>query len=57
MNENEIAKLVVDVCFRIHTQYGQVYLKAFTRKYFVMNGVRLEFLLRDNKRFHCCMKK
>ena len=22
MNENEIAKLVVDICFKIHTQYG-----------------------------------
>ena len=22
MTENEIAKLAVDVCFRIHTQYG-----------------------------------
>ena len=30
---------------------GQDYLKVFTKKYFVMNGIKLEFHLQDNMEF------
>ena len=48
MTENDIAKLVVDLCFKIHKQYGQDCLRVFMKKYFVMNGRKMVFPLRDN---------
>ncbi len=42
MSENDLSKIVVDICFRIHKQYGRDYLKVFMRKYFAMNGAKLE---------------
>jgi len=44
-SENELASKVVDVCFKIHTMYGPASLKVSTRKYSVMNGIKIPFHL------------
>lgn len=46
MTENEIAKIAVDICFRIHTQYGpglfeSVYEEIFCFE-FAKTGIPLE---------------
>lgn len=52
MNENEIATLALDICFKIQGNTDQGCLKVFMKKYFVMSGRKQGYLLKDNKELH-----
>ncbi|MCW3118802.1 MAG: hypothetical protein JWM28_2884 [Chitinophagaceae bacterium] len=52
MKENELSKLIVDVCFRIHKQYGPGLFEVCMKKYFVMNGLNKVYHLKGNMVFH-----
>lgn len=51
MTENEISKLVVDLCFKIHKHYGPGLFESVYEENFVMNGQKMEFLLKHNLPF------
>ena len=48
MTENDISRMVVDLCFRIHKQYGPGLFESVYEEYFAMNGQRMGYCLKDN---------
>ena len=49
MTENDSAKLVVDLCFKMHKQYGPGLFESIYEEIFVMNEQRIASLLKGNK--------
>ena len=53
MNENEIVTLALDVCFKIHRQYGPgLFESVYEENFLSRMGKKLECLLKDNMVFH-----
>jgi len=52
MNENDIVTLALDICFKIHRQYGPGLFESVYEEIFVTNGQKPECLLKDNMVFH-----
>lgn len=41
ITENEIAKKVVDLCFKIHTMYGPDLFESVYGEFSVMSGIKI----------------
>jgi hypothetical protein len=52
MTENDIATLALDICFKIHRQYGPGLFESVYEEIFAMNGRKQECHSKDNMVFH-----
>jgi GxxExxY protein len=50
MTENELAKIVVDLCVKIHRILGPGLLESVYKRFYVMNLQRRGSALNDSKR-------
>ena len=51
LTENEIAKEVVDLCYKIHTQYGPGLFESVYEEVFCYEWQKKKFLFLGNIRF------
>jgi GxxExxY protein len=52
MTENDISKMVVDLCFRIHKQYGPGLFETIYEEIFCYEWAKNGYRLKDNSAFH-----
>lgn len=57
MSENDIAKIVVDVCFKIHTMYGPGLFESVYEKIFCYEWEKKISLIPGNAELRSFMKE
>ena len=56
LNENEISKLAVSICFKTHYKYGPGLFESVYEEYSAMNGLKQGYRLADSRLSRLFMK-